>query len=594
MTQLYKILILFLLVIFTSTSYSQSVQELVDNIEKEAATGNFQKQAELLNKLAFEYWNNNYFQKAKEEFEKSIILNQKIGNKNALMHIYANIGMIETDTYHYESALFNYRKAFGLAQEFQEKRQIASMHINIGITLQKLKRFYEGIEELQKALEIAKNINDLKLIRRIYGVLSECYEKIGDNVKSMEYFNLYATFEKHIQKEELKKREQENEKIVAQAEEKAKVAKAKQKQVEENLIVQEHELEASKQLTNKQKEELHAKEIEQKALQAELKQKQITQIVTITGLAITLILSFFVFRNNRLRKKANKLLEKQNYEILEKQEIIDKTNRDITKSINYAQGIQKAMLPNESKLHELLPESFMFFKPRDKVSGDFFWFDRTSFKSYVQQSIGNKSMLTDDIIITAVDCTGHGVPGAFMSMLGYNLLDQIISSEVVDPGKILDVLHIGVTMELKQQQSDNKDGMDMALCRINTEQKTVDFAGAKNPLVYVKNNEITVIKGDKYPIGGSRIKTRVPYKQHSVSYADAPTTFYLYSDGFQDQFGGEDGTKFLSKKFRDLLLEHSSKPMSEQKEILKQTLNSWMGNSHKQIDDILIIGFKLS
>lgn len=592
-TSAIKFLLIFLFTIHIQ-AFSQGEEELFTQLQQASDTKNSLKEAEILNKLAFYYWENNLHQKAIEQFEKSMVINIEKGNKNAQMHIYNNIAMIYTDIYQYESAILAYRKAFVIASEFNDKQQTASIYLNIGICLLKLERFNESIENVELALESAKSINNLKLIRSCYGTLSECYEKIGDNAKSMEYFNLYATFEKHIQKEQLKAKEEENKKIVAAAQEKVKVVEEHKKSIEKSLEQKSEELQQSQELSLQQSRELITKENEKKKLQYELKQKQITQIVIITGLLITLTLLSFIFRSNRLRKKANTKLEEQNKEILEQQEIIKKKNFDITKSINYAQRIQKAMLPEQELLNKYLDDAFIFFKPRDIVSGDFFWFNTTGFKSYVQQSIGNKSQPSDDLIITAADCTGHGVPGAFMSMIGYNILDQIVSNEVTAPNLILDILHIGVSRELKQQQTNNKDGMDIALCKINFDSKTVDFAGAKNPLVYVKNNEINIIKGDKFPIGGATFKKRTPFKRHSVSFADSPTSFYLYSDGFQDQFGGKDGTKYMSKKFRDLLFSISEKPMTEQKEILKQTLSDWMGDKYHQIDDILIIGFKLS
>ncbi|MBK8807455.1 MAG: SpoIIE family protein phosphatase [Bacteroidales bacterium] len=588
----------FVLLLFFSISSlllkSQTEPDLLAKIAQEEKNGNQLKQAEYLNKLAYYYWEEKEYQKAHNTFEKSFVINSQIGNQNAKMNIYLNIAAIQTDAYQYETALVYFKKALRMAEDFNEKRQIAATHINIGVTLQKLSRFYEGIESIEKALEIAKTINDLKLIKNCYGVLSECYEKVGENDKSMEYFNLYATFEKHLQKEHLKEQEKQNNEKINQANSEVSKAKQKQKEVEGSLEINQQKLEESRKISIKQKIELQNKELAQKALEAELHSKRIMQGFIIGGLILTILFALFVLKSNQAKRKINNLLANQNKEILLSQEIIKKKNIDITKSITYAQRIQKAMLPNQERLVDLLPESFIFFSPRDLVSGDFFWFDYAAYKSYVQQCIGQKSLISDSLIITAVDCTGHGVPGAFMSLLGFNLLEQIVSNEITDPHKILDIMHIGISRELRQQQTDNKDGMDMAICRINKESKTVDFAGAKNPLVYIKNNEINVIKGDTFPIGGSQLKKRSPYKMHTISYADAPTSFYLFSDGYQDQFGGKDGQKFMSKNFRDLLFKISSQPMNEQKQILKSTLLEWMGDNNKQLDDILVIGFKLS
>lgn len=583
-------IILFLNILVCS---AQNEQEYLSQLSQYALNGNKVKEAETLNKLASYYWENNKPNEAIDFFNKSLVINIELGNKNAQMRIYENIGMLYTDINQFETAILNYRKANIIANDFADTKHSASLMINIGILLQKLKRYQESISQTEQALEIAKTTNDLKLTKSCYGVLSESYEKIGDNLKSMEYFNLYATFEKYLQNEAIKEKEKENAAIVAQANQHVKEVESKKNEVEKDLVKQTETLKMTQKISKQQEEEIKSKEIIQKALKAELKQKQLTLTVIIIGLILAILLSLLVLRSNNLRKKANKLLAEQNNEILEQQEIIKKKNLDITKSITYAQRIQKAMLPEQSQLNEIISESFILFKPRELVSGDFYWFDYVFSKSDI---FSNSSDIhnNDEIIIAAVDCTGHGVPGAFMSLIGFNLLDHIVGNNITDPGKILDFMHAGVNSELKQEQTDNQDGMDIVLCKINKKEKLISYAGAKNPLVYVQNNELFIIKGDKFPIGGAKLRNRSPFTTHSVSYKDAPITLYLYSDGFQDQFGGEDGQKFMSTNFRKLLFEISSKSMSEQKNELEATLNNWLNNKHKQIDDILIIGLRLS
>ncbi|TAF64185.1 MAG: GAF domain-containing protein [Cytophagales bacterium] len=260
---------------------------------------------------------------------------------------------------------------------------------------------------------------------------------------------------------------------------------------------------------------------------------------------------------------------------------IEKKNHDITSSINYAKRIQSAMLPARERIRESLPESFIYFRPRDIVSGDFYWFSEKN----------------DRIIITAVDCTGHGVPGAFMSLIGNELLHEIVNlRNITDAGEILTQLHKGVNNALKQSETDNKDGMDLALCVIDLEKKTLDFSGAKNPMIYIQNGEVMEFKGDKLPIGGSWSKEQGErtFKTQTLHYGDTPTYVYLSSDGYEDQFGGAEGMKFMKKKFKNMLLEIHQKDMDEQRQILKDAILSWMGDKYKQLDDILVVGFKLN
>jgi serine phosphatase RsbU (regulator of sigma subunit) len=201
---------------------------------------------------------------------------------------------------------------------------------------------------------------------------------------------------------------------------------------------------------------------------------------------------------------------------------------------------------------------------------------------------GNKE--DKKLVISAVDCTGHGVPGAFMSMIGFNLLDEITSKGITRPNLILEELHRGVRFTLKQKETNNQDGMDLAMCVIDSKTKTLEFAGAKNPLIYIQDGEVKQIKGDTNGVGGK--SDDHTFTLHTVDVS-TPTYCYIFSDGFIDQFGGENGRKFMISNFRNLLFDIHQKPMKEQREILDKTIKEWMGKKYNQIDDILVIGFKL-
>ena len=255
---------------------------------------------------------------------------------------------------------------------------------------------------------------------------------------------------------------------------------------------------------------------------------------------------------------------------------IKQKNDDITASISYGQRIQKAILPNPQRIEDTLGNSFVLFKPRDIVSGDFYWFTE----------VDNK------VVIAAVDCTGHGVPGAFMSMIGNSLLSEIVSvKNILSPSEILDTLDKGIQALLRQDLTKNRDGMDLALCVWDREQKALTFAGARNPLVYVQNQELHTIKGNKYSIGGEIRKREVHFEEHRIQIAQ-PTVCYIFSDGYQDQFGGEDDKKFMKKRFHQLLFENHERDLVEQQTFLNDTLVSWQGKN-RQTDDILLIGFKI-
>lgn len=255
---------------------------------------------------------------------------------------------------------------------------------------------------------------------------------------------------------------------------------------------------------------------------------------------------------------------------------IQNKNKKITESINYAKRIQTAILPSTRIIIKALPDSFILYKPRDVVSGDFPW--------YMQ--------VKDDIFIAAVDCTGHGVPGALLSLIGYFLLNDIVRSrKITEPGKILDLLDEGVTTTLRQDEdSTTKDGMDIALCKINTQTREVEYAGAHRPLYIMKGGVMEEVKGNKFPIGGGIFKNQTNFTNTRI-VLNQGDSIYFSSDGFPDQFGGPEGRKFGPKRTREIIESVHTKPMAEAVKVFDDQWEGWRGD-HKQTDDVLLIGIK--
>ncbi len=309
---------------------------------------------------------------------------------------------------------------------------------------------------------------------------------------------------------------------------------------------------------------------------------------------ITLIFSFLIvieaqYYLNKLIGKQLKIIEKQKKKI-------ERQNKNITQSIKYASRIQDALLPSKDKLANNL-DYFIFYKPRDIVSGDYYWFAEKNNK----------------LILVAADCTGHGVPGAFMSILGISSLNEIISEtdDDIHANEILNILRDRVTASLKKKKGDiiSSAGMDMALIIIDKEKKTVQFSGANNPLIVIRktNNEqstinvdrvqkmisglyeLNYIKPDRMPIGFYPVIKPFKSQQFEFQKNDA---LYIFSDGFVDQMGGEQGRKLMNKRLKDVLLHIQDKSMHEQKEFLETFLEKWM-NGTQQTDDILIFGIKI-
>jgi len=293
-------------------------------------------------------------------------------------------------------------------------------------------------------------------------------------------------------------------------------------------------------------------------------------------------------RNNLL--ELNEEIHQQKEEILSQRDAIEekngalqkalgnlaRKNANITASITYAKRIQDAMLPSISTIQSYFPHSFVFYKPRDIVSGDFYWI--TTKNNWV--------------IFAAVDCTGHGVPGAFMSITGDALLTQIVEVQgIVSPDVILNELHLKVRKGLKQEETQNRDGMDISICAYNVVTKQLHFAGAQNQLLYMQDETMHRIRGDRQPIGGLQREKKRLFTNHTLQITK-PTMCYMFSDGFQDQFGGMEGKKFMAHRFRELLMLCHKKPVAQQHEELEHTFSHWIGQSdEKQIDDVLVIGF---
>lgn len=256
---------------------------------------------------------------------------------------------------------------------------------------------------------------------------------------------------------------------------------------------------------------------------------------------------------------------------------IAKQKKDIVDSITYARQIQLALLPTKQQLEENLPAHFVFYRPKDIISGDFYW----------------SKTINQTIYLTVADCTGHGVPGAFMSLLGITLLSDIVGPNTSsNPAEILNELRVRVKNALKQNEKEvvTRDGMDITMVAINLHTKQIQYAGAYNPLILIRKGEIVEIKGDRMPIG-IHIKEQDSFTNHTFDLI-SDDTFYLYSDGFADQSGGESGKKFMSKNLKQLLATAAAHPIAEQLSILDNTLTSWMANT-SQVDDITILGFKV-
>ena len=297
-----------------------------------------------------------------------------------------------------------------------------------------------------------------------------------------------------------------------------------------------------------------------------------------SGVLILLVIVFLVARANRQRKKTNEQLTLSNNAIRLQKEELETHKKEITDSINYAKRIQESILPPDSYWKNCLPDSFIFYRPKDIVSGDFYWIEQKN----------------EVVCFAAVDCTGHGVPGALMSVVGFNLLTQAVNEmNLTVPSEILKHLDHGVTKTLRQSEDGKgvKDGMDLSLCSLNLKTNELQYAGAYNSLYYVANGVLQEVKSDKFPIGVNIDGKVDNYTNHSIQLKKGDCV-YLFSDGYADQFGGPRGKKFKYNQLKELLHKNYLHSIVEQKEELAKAFDSWKGEL-EQVDDVVIIGVRV-
>ncbi len=398
---------------------------------------------------------------------------------------------------------------------------------------------------LNAGLKVAKEISAKDLMKDGYSNLSEIYEKKNNFKEALAHERLHSDIKDTLLNEE-------NTRHMNEMQTKYETAE-KDKQ----LIQQDAEI-------TKQ--------------QAEAKQKAAERNAFIIGFGLMLILAFFIFRSYRQKQKANIIITQQKNEVENQKNIIEEKNKDITDSINYARRIQRAMISPESFFKKNLKDFFALYKPKDIVSGDFYWGSKTT---------------SGTILVAAADCTGHGVPGAFMSMIGVSKLNEIIvERNIAAPAEILNQLRHEVIKALNPEDAEEeaRDGMDISLCAFDLDKMKLEYAGANNSIYLVRKGELTEIKADKMPVGkySGEIKLFTNYE----IILQKNDIIYFFTDGYADQFGGEKGKKFKYKQLEELLISTHNKPMEEQKQILDSTMEKWKGNL-EQIDDILILGVKI-
>ncbi len=690
--------------------YKKTIEYYQKALNEQEELNNKKNIAGALNNIGTIYYDMKNYKKAMEYFQKAIKIAKESGNKQILANVLLNIGIIYDELGNYEKAIKYLQKSLTIYEDLNNKSGIATSLITIGNIYQKRNNYEKAQDYFFKSLKIRKKIEDKYGIAACYINIGSTYNTIGEYKTAVYYLSKGLKIAQEIGAPDKIKGAAET---LSEAYSKLKqYEKAYQfhvlyKQMSDSLINEDNikkltQMEMQYGFDKKQKQQEFLQKQKETAHKAELKRQKLLRNSFITGFALMLLLAFVVFRSYRIKQKANKLLAQQNIRItkqkeeitsqrdeievqrntaVEQRDHITRQKQEITDSIIYAERIQKAVLPDENYTKKILGEHFILFKPKDIVSGDFYW----------------AAKIKNWLIVAAVDCTGHGVPGAFMSMLGVSFLNEIVNKDtpahahstappqhtpantqsnpppliegnneksplkkegalagglqgdVLQANEILNQLREEVIKSLHQtgKEGEAKDGMDIALCVLDTTTNKLQFSGAYNSLYIVRkvseevgnkeevgsrqlavgnkeevgsqqsrkdgisaplqsavsnkseipnsiiqslNHSLIEIKADRMPIGIYTDEIKL-FTNHEIQLS-AGDTIYIFSDGYTDQFGGPQGKKFKSKPFKQLLVDIHKKDMAEQKEILDRTFKEWKGNL-EQVDDVLVMGIRI-
>ena len=538
----------------------------------------------VLKNISLAYEGMGDFVRAKQLLYRAVGLALKYNNLYKRSSIYSALGALYQNMKQFDSALYYNNKQVENFPPDIDPDSKAIAYGNLGVIYQAKGEYKMSKQYYEKALELFKSTNSYRLITISYVNIGELCNLSKDHKKALYYFNEAikqtagsdeldiltfihkGKYEAYVGMKDYKGALEEYD--MARGMEDS----LKSKQNLTKIMRMESDYEVGKK--QKENELLKAQnDVKQTLINVSNQNERRAKLLLYSSLCVLLIimaLAFQLYKGLKANKEKNRIISEQKH-------LVDEKNKDITDSINYAKKIQEAILPSKELKYQIFENAFVYFKPRDIVSGDFYWFNTKNNKR----------------IITAVDCTGHGVPGAFMSMIGNTFLTEIIEGKgITDPALILSEMTHLVIKALKQSDdtTESKDGMDMALLCFDDEKKTVEYAGANNPMWMMRNGECIEYKADSRPIG-YYLGKGLPFTNHKIDYQKGDT-FYIFTDGYADQFGGARGKKLKYKPFKEILLSIRHEPMLKQEEILNQRFEEWKGKLD-QIDDVLIIGVKV-
>jgi len=512
-------------------NYSQAIAFTKKTLAYYKGINDIEGIAMCYNNIANSYSDEEDYDKSLDYYLKALEMYKEIKSDQGITLIKGNVGEVYIEQKKYEEAFTSLIEALQIAEKLEDKWQQANVFTALGDLLMREKKPNEAINFLNQALTINNELGAKAEIGEIYSAISKSYELKGDYKQSLHYIKLKEEIDNDLFSKE------NSEKIA-----------------EMNVLYEVNEKE---------------KEILKQEAKASLQETQQMSIIigSVVGFLLLFIIVGISVKGNINKNRTNETLA------LQKQQIETK-NKDITDSIQYAKRIQGAILPSDKLIKTYLENSFVLYKPKDIVAGDFYWMDKKD----------------DNILFAAADCTGHGVPGAMVSVVCNNALNRAVREfNLSEPAKILDKVTTLVIETFENSDANIKDGMDIALCSLNINTNELQFSGANNSLYIINKEGLNEVKSDKQPIG--KYMHAKPFTNHKQTISKNDS-IYLFTDGFADQFGGPKGKKFMYKKFKNLLVSIIDKPLNEQKELLDETFEVWKGNL-EQIDDVCVIGVKV-
>ncbi len=563
-------------------NYPDALKDFLSALKIYEETGNKNGIAYTYNIIGIIYYRESDYPNALKNYFASQKKYEEIGDKENIANAYVNIGIVYNDQGDYAEALKNFSNGLKIKEETGAKSDIADVEINIGIAYKKLGDYTQSLKFHSDALEINKGIGNKSGMADSYIAIGEVYTKTKKYNEAKEYLGNGLQIAKEIGAKELICQDYEGASELDSAIGDYKRALSDYTNYIAYRDSLKNEANTKKLVSEQMQYDFDKKQAAEKAEQdkkdtiaAADKHKQ--QIITASvglGLFLVLIFSGLLFNRFRITQRQKIIIERQ-------KALVEEKNKEMHDSITYAKRLQDAILPPLNTIKKHLPESFVLYKPKDIVAGDFYWMEQTE----------------SALFIAAADCTGHGVPGAMVSVVCSNALNRAVKEfKIRDTGKVLDKVRELVLETFEKSESNVQDGMDISLASLTPSEGGIhiQWSGAFNSLWYVQNGEMKELAADKQPIG--KTDNPKPFTTHTLTLPNGEgkggAMLYLFTDGYADQFGGPKGKKLKYKQLQQLIIDNAQLAMDEQKNMLNQTFENWRGGL-EQVDDILIIGIKV-